>query len=203
MKKANESKEEIELTSEEIKADITKFYNDLLSEEFEKETDRGAVILVASLLDIQLESMLRMFLVPDTSRTDDLFEGAMAPLSNFSSKILMAYRLGLISNKFARDLNLIRRIRNEFAHNIHGCSFDHSSVKSRVYELAKSSDIIAKNPNVRADMPEGTRGDFLICVSWMLWSLTTETDYIVPLKECEEEFGYIVLEDIDEEDVDN
>jgi DNA-binding MltR family transcriptional regulator len=179
-----------ELEDENGAKSIKSFYNNLLRQEFEKETDRGAVILAASLFEINLESLLKTFLVPDISRSDDLFEGATAPLSNFSSKILMSYRLGLISKNFARDLNLVRRIRNEFAHNIHGCSFDHSSVKSRVNELAKSSNITTKAPTVRKGMSTGTRGDFLICASWMLWSLSTEIDGLKTLNEAELEFGY-------------
>lgn len=190
-KKNNQIKNEAEESA-------ASYYNSLLKGEFEKETDRGAVILAASLFDIQLESLLKSFLVANSSRTDDLFEGATAPLSNFSSKIQMAFRLGLLSSKFARDLNLIRRIRNEFAHNIHGCSFEHSSVKSRVHEMSKSSSISIKSPNARKNFEVGSRGDFLICASWMLWAIAVKVDNLKSLKECEDEFGY---QDLDEEAV--
>jgi DNA-binding MltR family transcriptional regulator len=173
------------------KKDVTQFYNKLLRDEFSKETDRGAVILAASLFDIQLESLLKTYLVPDTSSSDQLFEGASAPLSTFSARILICYRLGLISKNFARDLNLIRKIRNEFAHNIHGCSFEHSSVVSRVHELSRSSNMSSKFSNVRGNMPSGTRGEFLINCSWMLWNLAEETKSIDALTEANLEFGYL------------
>jgi len=184
---------------EEKKQKLTSYYNRLLKTEFEKETDRGAVILAASLFDIQLESLLRTYLIAETSSSDQLFEGASGPLSNFSSKIILCYRLGLISKKFARDLNLIRRIRNEFAHNIHGCSFDHSSVVSRVNELVKSSEILKKAPSIRKKMPIGTRGDFLICASWMLWALSIKIEKTKTINECADEFGY--REDMNEKDI--
>jgi hypothetical protein len=95
-------------------------YHDLLHAEFAKETDRAAVIVAASMLDELLRSILVAKLVPVSSSTDELFDGANAPLGTFSARIEMAYRVGLISVKFSRDLHLVRRIRNDFAHNIHG-----------------------------------------------------------------------------------
>lgn len=178
--------------------DLTRFYNALLDEEFGKETDRGAVILAASLFDINLESLLRTYLVADSSSSDELFEGATAPLSNFSSRILMSYRLGLISKNFARDLNLIRKIRNEFAHNIHGCSFGHSSIVDRVHELSRSSKMSEKSPGVRKSMPKGARGEFLISCSWMLWSLSEKIKQIEALQEGSLEFGYFTFDDRNE-----
>jgi DNA-binding MltR family transcriptional regulator len=56
----------------------------------------------------------------------------------------MCYRLGLLSDRYVRDLNLIRKIRNEFAHNIQGCDFNHTSIYSRIQELDKSSQTVAK-----------------------------------------------------------
>lgn len=166
------------------------FWDSLLKEEFNKETDRGAVIFAASLFDINLENLLKTFLLAETSSKDELFENVTGPLGNFSSKILMSYRLGLISRKFARDLQLIRKIRNEFAHNIHGCSFEHSSVKSRILELVKSSNVISKFSELRQKFPEGTRGDFLLIASWMLWSLNSKIEKVVAISECKDELWY-------------
>lgn len=181
------------MSGENENKSIASFWDAILKSEFEKETDRGAVILAASLFDIQLESLIKSFLVADQATNDELFDGASAPLTNFSSKILMAFRLGLITKTFARDLNLIRKVRNEFAHNIHGCTFNHSSVKSRVHELSKSSNICEKSPLVRKSFPDGSRGDFLINASWMLWALTSKTEKIKALSECKLEFGYLDL----------
>ena len=95
-----------------------------LKEQFQKESDRAAVILVVSILEENLETLLRSYFVPIPSASDSLFDSVSGPLSNFSAKIDMVYRLGLISGKFARDLHIVRRIRNSFAHDIYGCSFE-------------------------------------------------------------------------------
>lgn len=168
----------------------TSFYDNLLMDEFEKETDRGAVIVATSLFDSVLHNLLKAFLLPESNSKDELFEGPNAPLSSFNSKITLAFRLGLISQKFARDIHLIRKIRNEFAHNIHGCDFSHSSVKSRVLELMKSSEIKKKLPSACDTDKKGIRSDFLITCSWMIWALNSNLRYLKQVENCSEEFGY-------------
>lgn len=168
-------------------------WDDVLQSEFAKESDRAAVILTASLFENALGQLLRVRLVAAPSASDDLLDGANAPLSTFSAKISAAYRIGLISKRFCRDLHLIRQIRNQFAHNVGGCSFGETSVKSRVLELAKSSGFIERNARLRKNrFGQGTRGDFLMTASWMLWSINTDIEEGKPLEEAPEEWGYDV-----------
>jgi DNA-binding MltR family transcriptional regulator len=167
------------------------YWNNILELEFKNETDRGAVILAASLFDLSLTNLLKSFLVSNPSSKDDIFEGPNSPMGSFSSKISMSYRLGLISSKFSRDLNLIRKIRNEFAHNIQGCNFEHSGVMSRVQELINSCSIIKYDSKTKETFPDGHRGDFLLICSWMLWSIHSKIEEIQPLENCEDEMGYL------------
>lgn len=53
---------------------------------------------------------------------DELFVNPYAPLGHFGGLIQLGYAYGLISAEDYRDLNLIRKIRNEAAH----CPFDFS-----------------------------------------------------------------------------
>ena len=180
-------------------------WNKVLRDEFTKESDRAAVILSGSLLDNALRQLISVSLVATPTSSDELLDGANAPLSTFSSRINFAFRVGLISRKFCRDLHLIRSIRNIFAHNIHGCSFDESDVKSRILELSKSSGIIDRNPKFRAkSFPPGARGDFLISASWMLWSLNNKIENSIAFEEAELEMGYHLknaeTDEADEED---
>jgi DNA-binding MltR family transcriptional regulator len=110
----------------------------LFSREFAKESERAKVILSAAMLDEALVAVLRAHLVPCPASNDQLFDGANALLSTFSARIDFCYRLGLISGKFARDLHLIRKIRNQFAHNVSGCNFSDSAITNRVTELRQS-----------------------------------------------------------------
>jgi len=60
------------------------------------ESDRGCALFAAAYLDASLSDFLYVSLVSNKSIEKDLFEGS-APLATFSSRIMMAYYLGLIS----------------------------------------------------------------------------------------------------------
>jgi hypothetical protein len=165
-------------------------YNlDYFHREFRKETDRACVILAAAMLEQTLETLLRAYLVPVGGADDSLFGGPNAPLASFSSKIDMSHRIGLISVKMCRDLHLIRRIRNDFAHNVTGCSFESSSVRNRICEITRSSGIIERNPTWHGDV-KTPRDEFGVAVSWMLWYLTEVTERTKNLEPHDPEFGY-------------
>lgn len=103
-------------------------------DEFKGETDRAAVIVGAAKLDLIMYQILQRFLLPSPGGSDDLFEGD-SPLSTLSSKINILYRLGLIDATFARALHLVRRIRNDFAHEVTGCDLASGTHRNRVREL--------------------------------------------------------------------
>ena len=165
---------------------------DHLVTEFTKETDRAAVILATSIFESRLDTLLRRTFAPTTNDQDELLDGPLAPLSNLSSKIDAAYRLGLISLRFARDLHTIRRIRNLFAHNLEGCTFEQSSVKIKVEELRTSSAEIFKSSKLvrLSATPPGTRRDFLLVCSWMLWALESKITEAQSVGSAAAEFGY-------------
>ncbi len=167
-------------------------YFEVLHADFDKESDRAAVILTASITDELLKSLLTAKLVPVTSSTDELFDGPNAPLQTFSSRIEMAYRVGLISCKFARDLHLIRKIRNEFAHNIQGCTFEDARVKSRIIELNNSHGILQRDPEKYKDI--SVRNQFLEGASWMIFHLTELSEKIESFKPVNEEWGYSYID---------
>ena len=173
-------------------------YFNVLHDEFHKETDRAAVILAASIADELLRTLLAAHLVPISSASDELFDGANAPLGTFSSRIEMAYRVGLISVRLARDLHLVRRIRNDFAHNIQGCTFEDARVRQRVTELNNSHGIIARSPK-EFKRPLSVRDQFLEGTSWMIHHLNTLIEEIVSIQPCEEEWGYEYSHDVEAE----
>lgn len=80
------------------------------------ESERGMTVLVAAELDRALELLLKAYMAPGSAR-DALFSGGSAPLGTFSAKINIARTLHLIREEEYVLLQLIRRIRNEFAHN--------------------------------------------------------------------------------------
>lgn len=106
----------------------------LWHQEFNAESDRAAVILGASKLDQLLRELLVKKFLPNPTSQDDLFDSDK-PIASFSSRINVAYRLGLIDKQFANSLHLIRRIRNEFAHEAVGASLGEGAHRDRVKTL--------------------------------------------------------------------
>jgi DNA-binding MltR family transcriptional regulator len=88
-----------------------------MEEEFYLGTDRPAVILQASNADDIVRRVLRAKMRRNLSKdaADRIFEGN-GPLANFSNRVAIAHALGLIGNVFRHDLDLIRELRNGFAH---------------------------------------------------------------------------------------
>lgn len=76
------------------------------------ESDRSAALLAAALLDAQLESLFRARL----KYHQDRLLGFDGPLATFSTRIKVARALGWIDEEVESDLDLIRNIRNRFAH---------------------------------------------------------------------------------------
>lgn len=97
--------------------------------EFQRETDRGAALVGAALLDQQLLDLLQSHLL-DKRESKELLLGGTAPLGTFSSRIKAAYCLGLISELEHKELQLVRKIRNEFAHHVHGLDFKNERLVS-------------------------------------------------------------------------
>ena len=106
------------------------------------ESDRGAVILAGSILDVALENLIVSFLLPPMKKDDKLVSGAYAPLGSFSAKIEMCYRLGLVKAEIVEQLQLFKSIRNDFAHRITDAQLDSQNNKN------KMQSILNKDPDL-------------------------------------------------------
>jgi hypothetical protein len=143
--------------------------------EFKDESDRAVVIIGSAKLDYSLYQILSKYFVPNVSGSDELLEGD-SPLSTFSAKINICYRLGLIDSTFARALHLTRRIRNSFAHEVSGGRLDTGSHKDRVKELiAPFAQTVAYKDlrKIYFEDKTGTTGNFLTILGLMVLRLDT------------------------------
>jgi DNA-binding MltR family transcriptional regulator len=89
-------------------------------QEFQIESDRAAPLVAAALMDVNLESLLRSYLVADESEVEIMLG---TNLQSLGGRVRATYCLGLISEDEMHDLRLLKEIRNYFAHNLH-VSFD-------------------------------------------------------------------------------
>jgi DNA-binding MltR family transcriptional regulator len=121
-----------------LDADIADF--NIFLREFENETDRGAALVGAAVIDHRLIDTLRAFMVSNKA-AGRLLDGGKAPLGTFSARIDATYALGLINTHEEHELHLIRKIRNEFAHRKHGTTFADPKISSLCDRL--KSDLAA------------------------------------------------------------
>ena len=118
------------------------------------ETERGRVLVAASLIEEVLEEILRSFLSSE-KRTDDLFAGGNAPLGTFSAKIKLARSLCLITVEEFQDIELVRKIRNQFAHSVL-CAFSDPKIRdwSRCLKIGMAAlDALPQGDKSRVDEP--------------------------------------------------
>ncbi|GHA66657.1 hypothetical protein GCM10009007_03950 [Formosimonas limnophila] len=101
---------------------------------FNKESDRGAALVAASMLDERLEEMLRAFLIESTA-SRDLLAGFNAPLGTFSARASAALALGLLQQNEFKEITLIRKIRNEFGHGWEPMSFSSATIAKLTAQL--------------------------------------------------------------------
>jgi hypothetical protein len=107
---------------------------------FRAESDRACAVLGAALLDTRLENLYDRRL--HNSR-NELLSGNGA-LSTFSARIRVARALNWIAEDVGLDLDQIRSIRNEFAHNVdHELSFGNQSIADKCRALRVAQVLIA------------------------------------------------------------
>ena len=116
-------------------ADLTAEYKKF-SAHYKNESDRAVVLLASSYLDEILERLLSKRLVP-CKRTKALFSG-YAPLATFSARIDIAFAVGIIPGHLARDLHIIRKLRNLCAHKADKLEFSSEEITQLCNSLSHS-----------------------------------------------------------------
>lgn len=110
----------------------------VLLAEMNKESPRGMVLVSTALIDEHLAEAIKARLV-DHPAADKLMVGFNAPLGTFSARITGALALGIISEAEFFDLEILRKVRNDFAHQI-TAGFDDQTIKDRCANLALAAE---------------------------------------------------------------
>ena len=132
------------------------------------EPDRVAAIVAASFLERAIEDTIVSRLKRQDKETlEKLFDDSGdGPLATFDAKIRMAYALGVFGPTTKHDFDVIRRIRNTFAHSIIDVSFDTDEVKNAVASLKGDILIgIRKTLTDLGDIPSIRRREYVNAVA--------------------------------------
>lgn len=143
--------------------------------EFRSETDRGAALVGAALIDQKLADTLHSFFVVGKT-AGELLDGGTAPLGTFSARIKVTYALGLIDSFELTECDLIRKVRNEFAHSIHGTTFAEPKITVLCDRL--QSDL----PGGREAFKGNPRGVFINAVILTVMRLTYRAERVAKEK---------------------
>ena len=99
---------------------------------------RSAILVGTSLLEHALEDLIETALRPPSSSLErEALFSVNGILASFSNKIWLAYFLKLIGPVTRRELDIIRSVRNDCAHNMNAVSFDTEPTVSRIRSLVE------------------------------------------------------------------
>ncbi|KWO50832.1 hypothetical protein WM28_13315 [Burkholderia ubonensis] len=99
--------------------------------------ERGLILSLAAFAEEALGRLLEAFML-SVQATTDLLTGFNAPLGTFSSRIKASYALGLINEEQFKDLEYLRKIRNEFAHAWEHVNLDQDKLASLAKNMSYS-----------------------------------------------------------------
>jgi hypothetical protein len=116
-------------TPEEFSPEVEALYRAI-----NEEDDYPCVLLCASFLEQALGTLLRAAMV-DCQQSSDLLDPGRGPLGSLGARSSAAYCLGLIPARMRQNLDLVRRIRNQFAHSYTGGRFADTDVRDRCMSL--------------------------------------------------------------------
>ncbi len=103
--------------------------------EFVQESDRAAIVLGSAKIEELLGELITSRLVPPTKGKEDLVDQGKA-LAAFHVRLIAAKRLGLIDDEFSHNIDVFRRLRNQFVHTL-GSSIEKEPHSDRVQQICQ------------------------------------------------------------------
>lgn len=134
----------------------------IVMNEVQQGSDRSACIIMSAMVErfLERELLMRLMISESTSKHQALLERDGA-LSTFFGNIHLAYALDMISQDMKDDLDILRKIRNAFAHSELPITFQSDEVKREINKLRydQYSDLrVGESSPLSAE-----RGQFVTC----------------------------------------
>ena len=99
------------------------------------ETEKSPILVGVTAIENELEKLIQDFLIDSPTGVDDLFE--TGALSNFSSKISIARRIGLINNELQYAIDVMRKMRNSVTSSDFSDIYNSDQISGIIDELLK------------------------------------------------------------------
>jgi len=97
--------------------------------------DRAMVLSLSTFIEDTLGRLLIAYF-RDCKATKELVEGFSAPLGTFGSRTKAAYAFGLVTEEQYKDMEILRKVRNQFAHNWEGVSLSRNDIQALIGQLS-------------------------------------------------------------------
>jgi hypothetical protein len=156
-----------------------------------EERGRGAVLVGVARVDAALEHLLQAVMTPPPAKGDGLFLPDR-PLGSIGAKVALARRLGLIDASVERALNVLRKLRNAFAHSAESASLAdqaHSSRLAEVYAEARVNPLWGPLETVLAAQPASGHGqldqslrDYILLITILVAFLEATAQQLSPIQ---------------------
>lgn len=152
-----------------------------LVEELNKESDRALVLITSAHVENELNCHLANRLLPQVEKKDELLHRA-----NFETKIILAYRTGVITKNEFSIYNQLRQMRNKCAHDVSEQNFNTDSFKERIKNIMKESrevwQALAKGKEIDEYVEElGWREAFIMFFSLIITHKRSSHDRVIRL----------------------
>jgi hypothetical protein len=144
------------------------------------ESDRGAVLVHADMLDGLLKRSIEAYLLKHKDIVK-LTNGFNSPIGTLSARALLAFAVGVISEREYHEIELIRKIRNGFAHSI-DMSFDNQRMAAHCAALTFAAD--------GPEAPRDPRGRFKTSVFSLTLNLVNRPHYASQRRLSYQEWHY-------------
>ncbi|MGE0421639.1 MAG: MltR family transcriptional regulator [Reyranellaceae bacterium] len=167
--------------------------------ELSKYPDRIVGIVLGSMMDDRLDTLIRSRCIDETPESEDVFRDVLrdgGPVGAFSTRINVGYLLGLYGKATHRDLVTIKNIRNAFAHARKDLDFNDDRIGDlcRNLKLLERSDaysagqewgrlfsrINPQTPEIPAAAPLTNRQQFEVTCSQLLMIFHIEATNFKP-----------------------
>lgn len=123
-------------------------------------SDRAAAIIAGSLVETRLTEAIKLHLLKIKSETIEksLFRPS-GPLGTFSTKIDLAFLMGILTERAYKELVTIKDVRNKFAHHIDIVDFRSHHIMDKCVNLTYATDLLLSD--ISLSFVEGNK-DFII-----------------------------------------
>lgn len=141
---------------------------DALARAVDEETDRGAVILLATAFEDKLTDAIKSHMRHNlnSDQRKRLF-GYDAPLGTFSAKIMMGYAVGILNKEMLDVAEIVREMRNACAHSRSAISFQDEALANPIRLICQLTDY----EGLKLDDPAPMRFILLLFINWLIVNL--------------------------------